>query len=61
MTPCRADMWCSRSQDDARRWKERWDAENGISAAHEAPAAAPRLTTPVGTADEDHIGSIADL
>jgi hypothetical protein len=26
-----------------------------------SPADAAKLTTPVGTADEDHIGSMADL
>jgi len=49
-------------QDDANEWKMRYDEENGISnSMHDAPAAAPRLTTPVGTADEDHVGSMADL
>jgi hypothetical protein len=49
-------------QDDANEWKRRYDEENGISdSMHDAPAAAPRLTTPVGTADEDHVGSMADL
>ena len=49
-------------QDDANEWKRRYDEDNGISdSMHDAPAAAPRLTTPVGTADEDHVGSMADL
>ena len=53
---------CLMLQDDANEWKMRYDEENGISnSMHDAPAAAPRLTTPVGTADEDHVGSMADL
>ena len=28
---------------------------------HDSPAAAGKLTTPVGTTDEDHVGSITDM
>jgi hypothetical protein len=53
---------CARaSQDDASEWKRRYDEDNGISnTMHDAPAAAPSVT-PMGTADEDHVGSMADL
>ncbi|EKX49490.1 hypothetical protein GUITHDRAFT_151563 [Guillardia theta CCMP2712] len=55
------DMTLQCLHDDAKQWKERYDAEHGIiSSLLEAPAAAPRLTTPVGTADEDHDGSFVD-
>ncbi len=34
----------------------------GISyCMHDSPAAAGKLTTPVGTTDEDHVGSITDM
>lgn len=55
------DMTLQYLHDDASEWKRRYDEENGISnTMHDTPAAAPSIT-PMGTADEDHVGSMADL
>mmetsp|Transcript_31339 Transcript_31339/g.45862 ORF Transcript_31339/g.45862 Transcript_31339/m.45862 type:complete len:192 (-) Transcript_31339:143-718(-) len=56
------DMTLQFLHDDANVWKARYDEENGISnSMHDAPGAAPQVSSPVGTADEDHVGSMAHL
>lgn len=57
------DMTLQLLHEDATEWKRQYDDEHGISnTMHDVhgAAAAPSMT-PVGTADEDHVGSMADL
>jgi len=55
------DMTLQMLHDDARRWKANYDRDHGVVMAGMNPAAGPQLTTPVGTADEDHVGGLAEM
>jgi hypothetical protein len=58
-------------QDDAKRWRRQYDLDMGVAPFHghegdSDGSASPDIDSckggaPVGTADEDHIGSMADL